>query len=322
MENEKARYSISQITQGNHKFYTLTVPSPVLARCCYATSREEDPMQGFQRVLDRKRAEEIAKYIDSGLGTIPSSIVLSAQEESDFKIIGKGKTAEFSINPKSFLILDGQHRIFGFALSNSEMRVPVVIYNGLTRRDETRLFIDINSKQKGVPNELLLDIKSLAEYENDHEQILREIFDRLNTDITSKLYDMLSPSTRSKNKLTRVTFNNAVKPLLPIFEGKSLDETYQTFSAYIAALTECLERIDCGPAITNSTVFKGIIAFFPTVASKVKDKFGPIYTLDNFYEVLDSVFDGISVSKFKKPGNSYSELTTYLENRTKSSFVL
>lgn len=319
---EKIRYSISQITQGNHKFYTLTIPSDILAQCCFATSRQEDPKEGFQRVLDKKRAEEIAKYIDAGLGTIPSSIVLSAQPEAEFQIIGKGKTAEFNISPKSFLILDGQHRVYGFTLAQSHLRVPVVIYNGLSRRDETRLFIDINSKQKGVPNELLLDIKNLAEYETDNEQTLRELFDQLNEDIGSRLYGLLSTATKSKHKISRVTFNSALKPLLPMFESKSYDEIYSTLNSYFIAFCNALREIGCDEQITNSTVFKATTAFFPTVASKVKDRFGSDYDADNFYEILGPALSNTPPSKFKKPGNSFNELTSYLESKLKSGFTL
>lgn len=319
---DKARYSVSHITQGNHKFYTLTIPSDVLAQCCFVTTRDEDPQQGFQRVLDKRRAEEIAKYIDTGLGTIPSSIVLSAQPEADFKIIGKGKTAEFNISPKSFLVLDGQHRVYGFSLATSLMRVPVVIYNGLTRRDETRLFIDINSKQKGVPNELLLDIKSLAGYENDNEERLRELFDFVQDEPGSRLYGLLSPAAKAKSKISRVTFNAAIKPLLPMFDGKSTDDVYQTLNGYLIAFHAGMEQLECEDQVTNSTVFKAIFAFFPVVASKVKDRFGPIYTADNFSVVLQQVFESVSVSKLRKPGSSFNDLAVYLESKLKSGFTL
>lgn len=156
------RYSSSTITQNKYRFVTLTMPSSVLARTCFVISRDEDPILGFQRLLDKSRAQQIADYIDAGLGTIPTSIVLSAQENARFRVLGRGKTVEFYDVPKAFLILDGQHRVYGFSLAKSELRVPVVIYNGLSRRDELRLFIDINTKQKPVPNELLLDIRKLA----------------------------------------------------------------------------------------------------------------------------------------------------------------
>jgi hypothetical protein len=57
---EPHRYSVSLVTQGNHRFYTLTMPSEVLANTCYVTTRDEDPQKGFQRVLDQKRAQGCA----------------------------------------------------------------------------------------------------------------------------------------------------------------------------------------------------------------------------------------------------------------------
>lgn len=147
------------------------MPSGVLARTCFVTRREEDPKSGFQRTLEVKRAHEIASYIDSGLGTIPNSIVLSAQPDAGLKILG-GKTLEFNDAPKAFLVLDGQHRVYGFSLAKTELRVPVVIYDNLTRIEETRLFIDINTTQRPVPSALLLDIRKLAEYQDEAEKLL------------------------------------------------------------------------------------------------------------------------------------------------------
>src|SRR5690606_40121758 len=81
MSNKESFGSVSLVRQGEHRFYSFTMPSDILAETCYVINRDEDPIEGFQRELDKKRAMEIANYIDSGLGTIPSSIVLSAQEE-------------------------------------------------------------------------------------------------------------------------------------------------------------------------------------------------------------------------------------------------
>jgi hypothetical protein len=49
-------YTASLVIQGNHRFYTLSMPSDVLAATCFVDPREEDPVMGFQRVLDEKRA--------------------------------------------------------------------------------------------------------------------------------------------------------------------------------------------------------------------------------------------------------------------------
>jgi DGQHR domain-containing protein len=149
--SEPHRFSVSLVTQGRHRFYTLTLPSDVLANTCFVTTRDEDPKAGFQRVLDNKRAQQIADYIDVGLGTIPTSIVLSAQHDADLQVIGKGKTLQFADHPRAFLVLDGQHRVFGFSLAKTSLRVPVVIYNNLSPRDESRLFIVYRYQHEATP---------------------------------------------------------------------------------------------------------------------------------------------------------------------------
>jgi DGQHR domain-containing protein len=315
------RYSSSLVTQNKYRFYTLTMPSSVLARTCFVISRDEDPMKGFQRLLDEKRAQQIADYIDTGMGTIPTSIILSAQPEAKFKVVGRGKTVEFEDGPGAFLILDGQHRVFGFALAKSELRVPVVIYNGLSRRDESRLFIDINTKQKPVPNELLLDIRKLAEYQEDVETLLGQIFDAFHSEKDSPLLGLLSPATRQSGKISRVTFNRALKPHIEIFAHTETHEIYRALAAYLRAFIAGLRKLKVEATITNPTVFRAAMLLFPEVGQRLVDKFGKKYSSDNFNAVLTPLFDRIKPGNFKTPGDSEA-LRKTLSTTMKNQFVL
>jgi len=321
-EFEEKRYSFSPITQGEHKFYSLTIPSDILGKCCFVTTREKDPEEGFQRLLDKPRAIEIAKYIDSGLGTIPTAIVLSAQPEAELELVSSKKTLKFKMHPNAFLILDGQHRVYGFSIAKASLRVPVIIYNGLSRKDETRLFIDINTKQRGVSNELLLDIKKLAEYENNSEQQLRVIFDLFREDPSSALFGSLSASSKIKGKITRVTFNSAIKPILKVFRERDPSDSFDTLNSYFCAFKICLTKLGIADSITNPIVFKAISAFFPEVASKVKDRNGSDYTVDNFHSVLDPLFERIKITKVKNPGNSFKILLDHFIESLKVEFTI
>lgn len=320
---EKVRYTASNVIQNKIKFYSLTMPTDVLSKCCFVSSRDEDPVLGFQRTLDEKRALEIANYIDNEQGTVPSAIILSAQDAAEVEIIGKGRTMEFMPDPKAFLILDGQHRVYGFSKAKSTLRVPVIIYVGLSRKEESRLFIDINSKQKGVPSELLLDIKRMAEYENSTEESLRDIFDLFHTDPNSALIGKLSPASKSKNKISRVTFNSSVTPVAQFFGGRDIDELYSILNCYLKAFNYgFFKENNIEEQLCNSTVFRALFAVFPEVASKVKDRFGPDYSVDNYDIVMADMFAKISVQKIKKPGNSYKTVATHLSNSMKSNFTL
>ncbi|WP_314444117.1 DGQHR domain-containing protein [Massilia timonae] len=316
------RFSVSYVTQGKHRFYTLTMPSEILASCSFATSREEDPIKGFQRVLDKKRAEEIATYIDSGLGTIPNSIILSAQPSAELTIVGKGKTLQFKRNPHAFLLIDGQHRVYGFHLAKTSLRVPVVIYNGLTKAQETQLFIDINTKQRPVPSELLLDIKRLAEIEDTDGQYLAELFDRFYEDSSSALLGLLSPSKKSSTKISRVTFNAAFKPILSVLSSADKDEVYRITNSFLLAVQAHLRQSEAEEALINPIVFRAVFDIFKQVAQRVKDRFGRDYSPDNFFEVLVSVIPSVPRARYLKPGNSYKDLSGKLAKSLTDDFTL
>jgi DGQHR domain-containing protein len=319
---ELLRYSTTQVTQGRHRFYTLTMPSDVLAKTCFVTTREEDPQEGFQRVLERARAEQIAAYIDSGFGTIPSSIVLSAQPEAELTVLGRGKTIEFRASRRAFLVLDGQHRVYGFSLAETFLRVPVVVYNGLTRQEETRLFIDINTKQRPVPNELLLDIKRLADIENDTEGLLRNLYDSFNERSDSPLLGLMSPSAKAADRITRVTFNSAMKPLTGLFKESSPDIVYQAVSAYLSAFQIGAEQIGAESKITNATMFRAVLGLFREVAQRVKDRYGSDYSADNFYQVLEPMFSRLPKSAMSSPGRSQRDLQAVFTKALKVDFTL
>lgn len=315
--------SVSLVRQGEHRFYSLTLPSELLAETSFVIARDEDPIKGFQRELDEKRAREIAAYIDSGLGTIPSAIILSAQPDAELEYDSSRKSLSFKPIRKAFLIIDGQHRVYGFMLAEKAFRVPVIIYTGLSRRDETRLFIDINSKQKGVRAELLLDIKKLADYERNEEALLREIFDTFMQEPSSALYGKLSPASKAQGKISRSIFNTALKPLVRVFGEKSQDELYTILNAYFVALLEgVLRRHQQVDLLVTAMFFRAACAFFLIVAPKVKDRFGAIYTVDNFHYFLEQVGGNVKTTKLKGTGSAYKPIVDALEDALKGTFQL
>lgn len=315
-ENNRLSYSCSLITQGNFKFYSLAMPSDILASTCFVSTRDENPIDGFQRVLDSKRAQEIADYIDSGKSSIPTAIILSAQKEADFAYISRNKTLEFNAFPKAFLILDGQHRVYGFSKATTPVRVPVIIYNGLSRKEETRLFVDINTKQRPVPTELVLDIKSLAEYENGIEILCKEIFDYFGTQSDSILLGLMSPASKATGKISRVTFNAAIKPLYNIFGNWETIEIYQFLNAYLIAITAGFDNKGI-KSITKPTMFKAVLQFFPHVARIVNGD----YSINSFSQALHPVFESISTSKLSHL-DSMKAISDYLLECMNKGFVL
>lgn len=211
-------YPALALTQNRHKFYFSTIPVQDLFPWCFVSRRDVEPINGFQRALNENRADDIARYLAKGKGSIPTNIVLSAQTKAKFSYLSRPKTINFERIKNAFLVLDGQHRLWGYQLCLEKHdighRVPVAIYDGLTRAEEAGLFIDINTTQRGVPAALLLDIKQVAQVESVLEQTLRAIFDQLSTDANSPLTGKLSKSKSARGKISRVSFNRALEPVM------------------------------------------------------------------------------------------------------------
>jgi DNA sulfur modification protein DndB len=110
---------------------------------CFVARRKEDSQEGFQRALTEVRADDISRYLSSGNGSIPTNVVLSAQSEAVLQYNARSKQIIFERVPRAFLVLDGQHRLWGYSKCPVKHRVPVAIYEGLSRAEEAKLFIDI-----------------------------------------------------------------------------------------------------------------------------------------------------------------------------------
>ncbi len=314
------RYAINLVRQGNHRFYTLTIPSHILSACSFATTKDENAQLGFQRVLDNKRAQDIANYVDAG-GTIPSAVVLSAQPESNFRSVDRSKTAAFNFGPYSFLIIDGQHRVFGYSKAKTAIRVPVVIYDNLSKEEEARLFIDINTKQRPVPKELLLAIRSLAKNETDIEATLGQVFDLFHADEKSALLGWTSSTKKATTKIDRVTFNSGLRPHLPLFEGKGITHIYSIWNDFFQAVMSGLAMKNVTSAIAKKTSFRAFCEIFPDVVQRVQDKYRSKYSSDNFAEVLAPVFT-LASTTFTSPRTNISGLSGEMKKKLRAGLTL
>lgn len=313
MDN-RVSFAALLVTQGSHKFYVVAVPSKTLGETSFVITRRDDPEEGFQRRLDRRRIEEIAEYIDKGLGSVPTAIVVSAQEEANLVYSSKKKTLSFDITPQAFLIIDGQHRVGGFKESISEIRVPVVIYEGLTRVEEAQLFIDINDSQQPVPKDLLLDVKHLLQTETDEEQQCTKLFLLFNTRADSVLNGRLGVADADRGLLSRVHFNQSVSPVLrESLSALSSQEAFQTMNDYLTAVRDVLERIGIDPpsTITRPIVFRALMAVLPKVIDKVVFKDSAI-TLDGYRDALSPLKDNLQARSLTHPPRSYKALAEKL----------
>ena len=315
-EKAKGRKSFAAVLvdQGDSRFYMISMPSKELSESCYVNRRQENGIEGFQRKLDPRRAQAIADYIDENKGAIPTAIIVSAQDSTEFSYNSKNKTASFVPNSEAFMILDGQHRVFGYALARTEIRVPVIIFSGLTLRQEVNLFIDINTKQKPVPPELLLDIQNLANTEDEAQQKSREVFDLFSDRADSILVGLMSKSEKSKVKISRKTFNMAMRKIYDVLYNYDSEETFHIINNYLASIKTVFidNNRDFNKIIVQPTIFRGIIDTLPDFAEMVALKYDLKYTVNNFFNFTQAPFSAVAKSRIGEQSMNQSEVANLI----------
>ena len=283
----KISFNAIECKQNAYTFYMASIPKKTLTKITYIVRRRDNRKQGFQRFLNESRARAIAKYLDIDKGSIPAPIILSAQSNSSLKF-SRGKIS-FENTKMSFLVLDGQHRLFGYDNTKKPYNIPVVVYSGLSIQQEVGLFIDINTNQKGVPSALLLDIKQIAGTETTTEEKQRIVFDKLN--LNSPMAGLLSPDSSTRGRISRTAFNRATKTIFENgpFKDKSSDIIYKGFRNYLEASEITLDNSKQDSARLNkSLIFRALFNVFTDVVTKSLADFGDIKT-DSIYSVLDPI---------------------------------
>lgn len=139
----------SRQSYNGYTFYSAPIMGKELLASCFVRRRKEQARRGFQRTLDVRRCREIARYLDADRLSIPTNIIISAQENADLRF-DRG-TLSWAGTERSFLVLDGQHRLFAMDYTQHDYPLLVAVYADLTPQQEVRLFTDINTKQRGYP---------------------------------------------------------------------------------------------------------------------------------------------------------------------------
>ena len=142
-----------------------------LLEVAYVARRGTGTEDYYQRMLSKSRITSIKKFIDDQ-GVFPNNVIVSFDEKPQFNIKEQASATwpqwlEFGdlTFPKSYRscwIVDGQHRLYGFAQGHKNpqaQKLAVVAFEQLPERKQARYFIDINKEQKPVSPDLLWDLE-------------------------------------------------------------------------------------------------------------------------------------------------------------------
>ena len=252
--------------QGKYEYYMTSLSSQKLFDVSFISRRSEDKKEGFQRLLNPARAKLITKYYKEG-GAIPSPIITSLKKEAHFEY--KNGELVMELNETSLMVLDGQHRLYGLNDLDYPIDVPVVIFVGLALDEEAKLFIDINTNQKGVPSALLLDIKSIAKTEDEIEKRQSKLFEFLN--IQDPLKDKLLSGESRRGGISRVAFNEITKSIFErgVLSNEADNVIQKAVQNYLLAFQMVFSEANQENAdLAKTTIFKAVFGIFDEVLNK------------------------------------------------------
>ena len=145
----------------------------------------------------------MAKFIQDG-GYFANSLILNFKVAVRFDPAGPKTTDGTTMGTlylpsdyKSTWVIDGQHRLYGYAElgdDNPAHRIPVIAFDRMNDGEEGRLFKTINSEQKKVPAALLDELKGeqdlhSEDWKRQTRAIAARIVDQLRSEVGGPLDD-------------------------------------------------------------------------------------------------------------------------------------
>ena len=158
-----------EIQQGNLTVYLTYVTPAELVIPNFYTVEKLDPQSsaGFQRVLDQRRANRLARHLKEAVGVgyanLPTTIFLATDHPLAFDSASDRLCYETDeVCP--FSVVDGQHRIEGLIAASKDepalkdFKLPAAIATSLDDTQQMYHFLIVNTTQKPVERALEMQI--------------------------------------------------------------------------------------------------------------------------------------------------------------------
>jgi DNA sulfur modification protein DndB len=247
ISDEKISIPAIEGDMGNKKYYMFSISPEILLKIGFILHRSKANAAEFptyQRLLKPQRLRGITKFIDEG-GYFPNSIIINFNTTKKNKLVFTGNrqgddtlaklgTLEIPNAHAIAYIIDGQHRLYGYANSKflRSNTIPVVAFDGLESTEQLKMFMDINENQTKVSADLRLDLEEDLYWDSD---LVASRLKALRSSIVKSLaYSQSGPLLNrisigeEKRKLSFKPFATALSKsgLMPSARGnKYIDET-------------------------------------------------------------------------------------------------
>ena len=309
------------LTGGSVGLYLLAVKPSEIFPFTRVSRVDDDPEVGFQRKLDSHRVKRISEYIQDGK-VVPGAIIISAQDSKRISFNQSTGKLTFPAEEGFFLVIDGQHRLYGSTKAETELgcdiKIPVCILANLSHTEEVQYFIDINGNQKGVSKTLRIELTKFLVEEESIDAIRLKLFDELNSDPDSPLFGHLSATQRSIGYISHVPFKAALDRVLEKDPLKKLDfeKKKKLINNYLTGVFANLEEVDQEKRLFQSAFFQAIFRVFEK-ACEISLMYHRNYSRKAFTEIFaflqDLNFESHSGSNEEAVSNLTKEISLMLD---------
>jgi DNA sulfur modification protein DndB len=314
---------IEQPTKGSDAELFMFCTSPErLLKTCVIYRRAVGSAQAYQRMLRRDRLQKIRNFVSSANALLPTNIIVHLSDKvtvdpikiNEFKdgvgqVITLSKT-DFqlvSLNiPMAYAsleVLDGQHRLFGFANTDAATKkgfnLVVLGIRGLSPKKRQETFVAINDNSRRMDPNLVAYLKYTtndAACQKDSELMaIRIVVDLNSTTPFSKSVRVLDIG---KQKITLKGFSGYdLKGLLgprgalrKYYPSNTPAEYVRALRLYFSTIRGMFKDEWDDPQKYIIATNRGISAFLKLLKSLLGTHDGPLtaYTIKKYYEPLES----------------------------------
>lgn len=211
-KEDAVRVDILPVKQPIGTFYIGTIKAKDAAGICSAEWRRpgedvQDELEkyiGIQRPLNKKRVEEIKKYVKTWDATFPNSVILAVRPDYYFM---EGESVMYiKRDSQATNIIDGQHRLAGFDTTENlpdDFKLVITLFPDLELEEQAYIFSVINTKMTRINPSLAADLYAFASIDTP-EKLTHNIARDFNKDPANPWYDRIKMLGKRESGSTAV----------------------------------------------------------------------------------------------------------------------
>lgn len=207
---------------GGKPFYSFVTTPRDLLKIAFVNHRtldDPDGLPAYQRLIKKSRLQKIGQFIEKD-GFFPNNIIVNFVETPTFEPVQKDARTGVHFGNlylpnkyKSTWIIDGQHRLYGYAHLDEEKQsqnIFVLAFDQMPRTEEANLFVTINHEQQSVPAGLLEELAGDLKWDSEKPtEIISSVSARLirylDADLGGALYNRVVKQGLKETELTCLT---------------------------------------------------------------------------------------------------------------------